>query len=371
MKYCYVDTLKNSGTLLFFLRDKEEMQILAEPSQYLMHKVREHRSPNTRRKIAYSLAYYIDFIKENDVTVEKVLLMNYEEQYKHFVKFLMWLKAGKHNDLNKTANNNTCNSYLEAVFGFYEYLTLQYEKEGALKVLEQKSRKFISTAGVRCRRNINAFRGYLPKKESVGRTVEEEKIRILIKACDNSRNILLLLLLAETGMRIGEVLGIKYTKDIDFEKRTIRVAYREDNANGARAKNAEIRNAKIRKETLEVLQHYIAEYHSILKDTDYLFINVSGKNKGKPMTANAVYSMLRVLENRTSIKVTPHMLRHYYANERRKDGWGIEYISRALGHKHLATTERYLNIEDEELCSVTDAFYQSTRGLYDFDQLIG
>ena len=54
-----------------------------------------------------------------------------------------------------------------------------------------------------------------------------------------------MLLLAETGYRIVEILGIDYSKDIDYQNHIIRVYFREDNENGARAKNAEYRSAKI------------------------------------------------------------------------------------------------------------------------------
>ena len=49
----------------------------------------------------------------------------------------------------------------------------------------------------------------------------------------------MLLLLAETGFRIGEILGVDYTKDIDYEKQVLKVYFRDDNDNEARAKNAE------------------------------------------------------------------------------------------------------------------------------------
>lgn len=88
---------------------------------------------------------------------------------------------------------------------------------------------------------------------------------------------LLLLLLAETGFRIGEVLGIRYTQDIDYDNRSIRVECREDNENGARAKNAEYRRAKISAETYEILLYYLAEYRELLKDGEYLFVTLTGK----------------------------------------------------------------------------------------------
>lgn len=58
-------------------------------------------------------------------------------------------------------------------------------------------------------------------------------------------------MLAETGYRIGELLGVKYVKDIDYRNHMIRVCFREDNENEARAKNAEYRSAKVSNDTFE------------------------------------------------------------------------------------------------------------------------
>lgn len=102
-----------------------------------------------------------------------------------------------------------------------------------------------------------------------------------------------MLLLAETGYRIGEILGIDYSKDIDYQNHIIRVYFREDNENGARAKNAEYRSAKISKDTFGFLNLYIAEYRKLLQHQTSLFVNISGDNIGKPMNVEAVYSMLK------------------------------------------------------------------------------
>lgn len=67
----------------------------------------------------------------------------------------------------------------------------------------------------------------------------------LLQECANCRDQVLLLLLAETGFRIGELLGVRYGEDIDYKNHVIYVNFREDNENNARAKNAEFRRAKI------------------------------------------------------------------------------------------------------------------------------
>lgn len=80
--------------------------------------------------------------------------------------------------------------------------------------------------------------------------------------------------------------------------------------------------------------------------------------------------MLRRLERKTGIKASPHMLRHYFANARRKDGWKLEMISQALGHRNIETTMKYLNITEDELIEVSDAFYNRHQAMYGVQNLL-
>lgn len=169
---------------------------------------------------------------------------------------------------------------------------------------------------------------------------------------------------------IFQLLGVRYAEDIDYEKHIIYVNFRDDNENGARAKNAELRRAKISDATFDILMFYIEDYKELIIGQEYLFINVSGDYVGKPFKGSGVYAMLRRLERKTGIKASPHMLRHYFANARRKDGWKLEMISQALGHRNIETTMKYLNITEDELIEVSDAFYNRHQAMYGVQNLL-
>ena len=370
MRTYSVGTVKDGDKKYFFIRCNDNFSIVKEPSKYLKHKIKQRRSPYTVRRIAYGISYYLNFMDQKKLKSEDVLDMKYTQQHEHFVEFLNWLKSGKHCDRTKAANNNTCNSYLQSVFGYYLWLIIEYEQLGSLKVLEQKDISYSNAVGIRFYRSVQAFQGYLPKEESEGKTIEKDKILQLLDASTSLRMQLMILLLAETGFRIGELLGIKYGKDIDYEKKTIRVEFREDNENGVRAKNAEYRRAMISDETFDILMLYVAENRELLAKTEYLFVTLHGKTKGQPLTESAVYSALEVLEKRTGIKTTPHQLRHYFANERKKAGWELDKISVALGHKSIRTTEKYLHVTEDEMTAAMEQYYAENKGLYDIDKLL-
>ena len=253
---------REGSTVYFFIRDVETLDIVLLPTKYLMHKIRSKCSPNTVRRSALAILYYLEYIHEKKKELTDVYQMPYVEQTNHFVEFLYWLKAGKHTrDKNhRSPNNGTCNAYLRDVFRFYLFIEEEYQQFGELKVLSYNYFVAVDAVGVKKSIRSKSFKGYLKEEEHKARAAKKDEIVEILKACTNIRDRLLMLLLAETGYRIGEILGIDYSKDIDYQNHIIRVYFREDNENGARAKNAEYRSAKISKDTFGFLNLYIAEY---------------------------------------------------------------------------------------------------------------
>ena len=84
----------------------------------------------------------------------------------------------------------------------------------------------------------------------------------------------------------------------------------------------------------------------------------------------SVYDMLKRMEKKTGHKITPHMLRRYFAQSRRQENWNLEMISMALGHKHLDTTIKYLGNLDDKLLEASKEFYEKHSELYGIDRLL-
>ena len=196
MKRYKVETQREGSVKYFFIRDMESLEIVLLPSKYLMHQVRANRSPNTIRRNAFALAYYWEYLLENEKKAEDIYEMDYETQYDYFAEYLKWLKDGKHTDnLENGPQNKTCNAYLKEVFRFYCFLEAVRNNGSYLSVLSYNQPITKANAiGVRRTLRSRSFKGYLKEEERDVRAAEKNEIITILEACTNCRDQVLILL---------------------------------------------------------------------------------------------------------------------------------------------------------------------------------
>lgn len=144
-------------------------------------------------------------------------------------------------------------------------------------------------------------------------------------------------LLFATGVRVGELCGIKL-KDIDGGDGVIRV-----NGKGKRERQVYVVDHNV----LYLLHIYISEHSSYSVATDTLLLT----NRGSAATPDFVRRNLHGISRRAKIKrrITPHMLRHSAATQLIEQGVDIRYVQRLLGHSSISTTEIYTHVSDTSL----------------------
>ena len=287
----------------YYICNTDSMDIELYPSKYLTHKVRAKQSPNTVRRAALALTYYLQFMDMKEMGLTDVYQLGFEQQYKHFTDFLDWLKQGQHKEHHeKIPHNGTCNAYLQDVFRFYLFMEQDEWRGKDLLVLSYNQIVTADSVGVKKVLRSQAFKGYLKAEERNVRAAGKDEITMLLEACTNCRDQALILLMAETGFRIGEILGIDYIHDIDYKNHLVKVSFREDNENNARAKNAEYRRAKVSDSTFDFLLYYISEYRHLIQKQRHLFITIAGSTAGQPMNVDAVYDMLERMEKNLEVQ---------------------------------------------------------------------
>jgi integrase/recombinase XerD len=168
----------------------------------------------------------------------------------------------------------------------------------------------------------------------------------ILDGCTRLRDRLLFALLLDTGVRIGEALGLRH-EDVEIAERQVRVVPRF-NDNRARAKAGRSRVIPASAELMRLYADYLNREYGAL-DSDYVFVNLWGHPRGHPLTYPAVYDLVGRLRRRTGIAFGPHQFRHTYATWLLRRGAGMESVQQLLGHASITTTidtYGHLTVED-------------------------
>lgn len=147
----------------------------------------------------------------------------------------------------------------------------------------------------------------------------------------------IIILLYETGMRRGELVGLNEA-DVDFESRQIKVTGKRDKQ----------RIIPFGEELAKELRHYIeVRDREVERNSEALFLNKHGER----LTAAQVYTDVKENLSRVTMikKRSPHVLRHSFATAMLNHEAGLESVRRLLGHESLETTQIYTHTTFEQL----------------------
>jgi integrase/recombinase XerD len=186
-------------------------------------------------------------------------------------------------------------------------------------------------------------------------TLSDAQVARLVTACTRRRDRFLLILLDQTGLRLGEALGLRHA-DLRLRAGEIAVVPRDDNVNGVRVKGLKARVVPAGAVVFDAYADYMeAEYGSL--DCDWVFVNLFRPPVGAPMTEDNVAKLVARLRRRTGITgFSPHALRHGYATRLLRAGVPIEVVAELLGHASATTTSQtyaHLEVADHRRALVT------------------
>ncbi len=144
-------------------------------------------------------------------------------------------------------------------------------------------------------------------------------------------------LLYATGIRCSELVSITMA-DIDINNKTIRI----------KGKGKKERIVLFGQKALEKINLYLEKerprFHSL---DEQLFLNF----RSEPITTRTVQRIVEMF--RTFLKlersITPHKIRHSFATHLLNEGTDLRLVQELLGHKTLASTERYTHVSLEDL----------------------
>ena len=180
-----------------------------------------------------------------------------------------------------------------------------------------------------------------PRREyKLPNVLTKEEVARILRSSGNLKHKTLLSLTYGCGMRIGEILDLKWV-DVSRAEGLLYIR---------RAKGRKDRRVPISKSMIQMLEGYFHVY----KSNEYIF---EGQYGGK-YSYSSSQQVIRRAVKRAGIRkhVTMHTLRHSYATHLLESGVGLRYIQEILGHNSPKTTMIYTHVSGKRLGEIRSPF---------------
>ncbi|WP_096154646.1 MULTISPECIES: tyrosine recombinase XerC [Bacillus] len=202
----------------------------------------------------------------------------------------------------------------------------------------------------------------IPKQtKQLPRFLYQEEMEKLFLVSDTStplgqRNQAILELLYATGIRVSECCDSKL-EDVDFHLETILVT----------GKGRKQRYVPFGSFASDALKLYIEKGRDeLLKKKSepnsirHLFLNF----RGQPLSTRGVRNILNsiVKEVSSTMKITPHMLRHTFATHMLNEGADLRVVQELLGHASLSSTQVYTHVTKDHLRNTYLQYHPRSKG---------
>ncbi|MGY4690312.1 tyrosine-type recombinase/integrase [Salibacterium sp. K-3] len=180
--------------------------------------------------------------------------------------------------------------------------------------------------------------------------LDKDEIRRLLAVPDQQyfapfRNYIAIVLMLDTGIRIGELCSLN-AQDIDVRARRIILPASHNKNRKSRVLPLSVKTAALLEQLTEEVQDSF--------ETDYVFIT----NYGEPLDIKTLHKALSEYAKAAEIEkpVTPHILRHCFAKYASLNGMDVFTLQRILGHADISTTRKYVQMTDDDAMSQHDKY---------------
>lgn len=170
--------------------------------------------------------------------------------------------------------------------------------------------------------------------KTIKETYTDENLELMRDSCTELRDLAMIDMLASTGMRVGEMVGLN-RDDVDFNERECVVLGKGDKERivyfDARTKL------------------HLQDYLNSRKDTEpALFVSL--RSPHNRLTIGAIELRVRELGKKLGInKVHPHKFRRTLATMAIDKGMPIEQLQQLLGHQRIDTTLQYAMVKQSNV----------------------
>lgn len=332
------------------------------PAEQYLDYLRQTCSPNTVRAYARALARWFTHLETTGadwVTFPQAT----------FGAFLTWLRTGRAPQVPAIGPATTwlapssVSQHAAAVVAFYAY---QADAHGIAEPhtklhrhSKRRSRPYKSVTDGFGKHTGSSALAYPVRHVNRGRppVLKPSEVTAILRysqqvsrtTLTTSRDRLMVMILWETGIRVGELLGLLHQ---DFsvgrgDTPWVDIVARQEHPHGIRGKSRTPRRIYISDELSELYAAYVWDLFNTGIDltvddpaAHHVFVNVAREPMWRPMRVETLYQKIKAIraQNATLPPFTPHWFRHTHATALLLAGTPVHVVMRRLGHADVQTT---------------------------------
>lgn len=250
-------------------------------------------------------------------------LKKYKSDLKQFYDFIELKTDMKISDIEENKLNDLLRKYIKK-------LENESYKPSSINSKIITINKYLKYIGVESRGKGLTIQ----KKAYIDNVISENEYIRLLRACkDNQRDRAIIITLANTGLRVSELLDLKIN---DISRETILI----------KGKQGKYREVFFPNKVRDILNKYIKD-NRLETDKTILFTGERGA-----LQRQAINKMLIKYASKCNVKKNkahPHSLRHFFGKRLAENKVSLDVIQTYLGHENIATTAIYTKRTKEEL----------------------
>jgi site-specific recombinase XerD len=330
-----------------------------EASRFLASLEAMARSPNTIRAYAGRVASFLAWCESSRVEWSTIGLAELA-RFKHFLEATRF--GARHDRVRSGA---TVNAVLVAICEFLRFCarTGLIAPAVAEALSEPRYLRFVPRGfdpGEHGQfRQIRARALKARAETPFPDALSAEQSKAVLACCRSPRERFVVMLLHESGIRIGEALGLRF-EDLHLlpDSRSLGCPVlgahfhvrQRANPNGALAKSRVPRLVPASEELVGAYAEYRFERAGLLSsdNSDMVIVNLYHEPLGAAMSYQGAKSFFNRLTRECGFSLRPHLLRHTAATNWVRAGVPLDVVQRLLGHASLASTTVYLHASDED-----------------------
>lgn len=171
--------------------------------------------------------------------------------------------------------------------------------------------------------------------------LELRKLLREVHKSGNKRDIAIVEVLANTGLRVGELVSLAM-EDIDLSERKGQVTVRS-------GKGTKYRQVPLNADARRSLHDYLEIRPEGV--TDSFFVG----QRGSRLSASAIWRVVKKYGQQAGLEISPHILRHTFGTRLLRDeNVDLVTVASMMGHESLDTTVVYTKPSEEDMAEATE-----------------